>query len=536
MSSSLLPSPDNDYTAPEKMKLSEAAWNATMNSIGARIRTLEALRVEWETLISLGTGQALEVISANVAPQLAALTETLSGLQADVTAAEDAIAGIVSGSVPMASVSGLVTALAAKVAIADLTTTVANLTASIATKATPADIATAVATLVNSSPSTLDTLKELADALGDDANFSTTVTNALANRLRFDAAAPLTSVQQTQAFANLGVSFNSYFSKADYSSVVFTRTGNAAISLKAGTEVSVAGIILRYLMATPVTMPALTAGTDYAVYVCSDGSLRADVNFSAPTGYTTANSRRIGGFHYAAGGNATAQAGGDTTAQINPYSLWDIKWRPACPDPRGMTLVAGRFWADIYLTGTDVDANGSSRYGVTIADGSSPAKIPALFGGNGSTAYGSFTWWQAGEVLSAVGKELLSYGDFAAAAYGVSEGVSRGNDPVTTGFATTNAGSSNADQKFTSKWGIIQAAGCIWVWGRDISGSAGSNAWQDVTGGRGQLYGTSIAAIFGGYWTGGAFCGSRASYWGHVPWVSYADIAARGRCDHLSHV
>lgn len=42
----------------------------------------------------------------------------------------------------------------------------------------------AVASLVNGSPAALDTLKELATALGNDANFATTVTNALAARLQ----------------------------------------------------------------------------------------------------------------------------------------------------------------------------------------------------------------------------------------------------------------------------------------------------------------------------------------------------------------
>lgn len=37
--------------------------------------------------------------------------------------------------------------------------------------------------LVDSAPGTLDTLNELADALGDDANFSTTMTNSLATKL-----------------------------------------------------------------------------------------------------------------------------------------------------------------------------------------------------------------------------------------------------------------------------------------------------------------------------------------------------------------
>jgi hypothetical protein len=44
-------------------------------------------------------------------------------------------------------------------------------------------VATEVANLVDSAPSTLDTLNELAAALGDDPNFSTTVTNSIATKM-----------------------------------------------------------------------------------------------------------------------------------------------------------------------------------------------------------------------------------------------------------------------------------------------------------------------------------------------------------------
>ena len=49
--------------------------------------------------------------------------------------------------------------------------------------ATTAYADTAIANLVDSSPSALNTLNELAAALGDDANFSTTVTNSIATKL-----------------------------------------------------------------------------------------------------------------------------------------------------------------------------------------------------------------------------------------------------------------------------------------------------------------------------------------------------------------
>lgn len=59
--------------------------------------------------------------------------------------------------------------------------------------------------LTNGAGTALDTLKELADALGGDANFAATINTALGNRLRYDAAQTLTTAQQLQACTNIGV-------------------------------------------------------------------------------------------------------------------------------------------------------------------------------------------------------------------------------------------------------------------------------------------------------------------------------------------
>ena len=67
-------------------------------------------------------------------------------------------------------------------AVADVT----GLSADLAAKETPAGaqakVDAAVSALINGSPAALDTLIELAAALGDDANFATTITNALAGK------------------------------------------------------------------------------------------------------------------------------------------------------------------------------------------------------------------------------------------------------------------------------------------------------------------------------------------------------------------
>lgn len=334
------------------------------------------------------------------------------------------------------------------------------------------------------------------------------------------------------------------FAKADPDSVAFTAPTAATVGLKAGAYIELGGLIYPFPVATAVQMPALTAGTDYAIYLCNDGTLRADANFSAPTGFTAATTRKIGGFHYAPGSNAPAQAGGDAVPAINPYSLWDPKWRPSCADPRGMALVADTFWCDIYMLGVDHHVNGTSRHGVTIADGASPPKVPTPFGGNGSTTY-SLTQYASAEIMKSAGKSLLDYGEFSAAAYGATEAISRGADPVTTGLSNNNVG-TQTDLKFTSKWGIIQATGCEWIWGRDFSfyaagaDMAALTAFSTKATGRGNAYTQNtnglVAAFFGGGWSYGSNSGSRGSHWSYSPWNTSTVVSARGRCDHLRHV
>lgn len=61
-----------------------------------------------------------------------------------------------------------------------------------------------IADLIDSSPATLDTLNEIAQALGDDPNFATTMTTALSNRLRVDTDSQgLNSTQKTNAKTNI---------------------------------------------------------------------------------------------------------------------------------------------------------------------------------------------------------------------------------------------------------------------------------------------------------------------------------------------
>jgi len=63
----------------------------------------------------------------------------------------------------------------------------------------------AVSALVNGASTTLDTLKELADALGNDANFATSIATQMGKRVRVDAPQTFTVTEQAQGCANLGI-------------------------------------------------------------------------------------------------------------------------------------------------------------------------------------------------------------------------------------------------------------------------------------------------------------------------------------------
>ena len=251
-------------------------------------------------------------------------------------------------------------------------------------------------------------------------------------------------------------SVDRYFAKTDRNTVAWAKTGNGTAETSQAIWVEVSGVIRPIAAGTSITMPTLTAGTDYAIWVNPDGTLLADVSFSTPP---TTGARQVGGFHYAPGGNAPAyDSGGNTTPQINEYSFWDLKFRPACPDPRGMTLVAGQFWCDIYLLNVNHHVNGTSKFNARIADDGDPPKIPEMFGGDGSATYSNANWWTMNEVLMAHGKRSLNYQEFAAAAYGVIEKTAGGTDPVDTILR----------KDWTSIWGVMLAAGNMYVWGRDF--------------------------------------------------------------------
>jgi len=101
--------------------------------------------------------------------------------------------------------------------------------AALSTYATQSYVGTQIANLVASSPAALDTLNELATALGNDAAFSTTVSTALGNRLRVDINNQgLSATLQGYGRTNLGLGTAATANTGDF--VAYRTFGTAANS------------------------------------------------------------------------------------------------------------------------------------------------------------------------------------------------------------------------------------------------------------------------------------------------------------------
>lgn len=239
------------------------------------------------------------------------------------------------------------------------------------------------------------------------------------------------------------------FAKSVRHAPVFKVVNTQELALNGQLIVAVGNKTLTFADNTPVTLPTLALGTDYAVYATQDGQLIASSNFDALDGYTTENSRQIGGFHY-------------QQNFINAYSLYDLKFRPTAPNPKGMAIDISRslFWADIYLLNTTPDL-GTSRHGAYIATGETRTKMPALLSGGIDKFYDNLSHYTVSDIYSAYGKRLPTIQEFYTLALGV-ENVTIGQEPDSTIPSKTLHSSRGRSAN-----GCEQVIGCLWQWCAD---------------------------------------------------------------------
>jgi hypothetical protein len=137
-------------------------------------------------------------LATRIATECKAVRTLLNGNAADLSALTTATkTNLVAALNELkATVSGIVTGAA----INDASTAAGTTWSS--TKIS-SQITTQVNALLGAAPAALDTLAEIDAAIGNDANFATTMTTALGNRVRYDAAQTLTLAQKLQARNNI---------------------------------------------------------------------------------------------------------------------------------------------------------------------------------------------------------------------------------------------------------------------------------------------------------------------------------------------
>ena len=171
--------------------------------------------------ITSGTFADARIAASNVTQHQAALSITesqISDLQSYLTAPRTVTAGgntlangetlaFTAGASISISESGGAVTIASTLTLLDEDDMSSNsATAAASQQSIKAYVDAEVANLIDSAPSALNTLNELAAALGDDASFSTTTATSLGNRLRVDVSNQgLNSTQQANALTNLGI-------------------------------------------------------------------------------------------------------------------------------------------------------------------------------------------------------------------------------------------------------------------------------------------------------------------------------------------
>jgi len=322
--------------------------------------------------------------------------------------------------------------------------------------------------------------------------------------------------------ADVDFSVQGLFAKADTQQVAWTKTGNGTAETSTALTIAVDGGIVEIPSGTSISMPSLSAGTDYAIWVAPDGTLEADASFTvAPT----ANGRRVGGFHYAPGGNASfaLNAGdGGTTAQIMETSFYDLTWRPSVIDPRGLALVGnGACWAGMYHMSANHLTGPVHKYGVDPCRGGNPPQNL-----NGSGNYPNASPANIIEALNYHGFRAPNFWEFQLLAFGVNEERSIGGS----GPGLTGDVSDRGKDQQTSAWGIFDATGVLNHWGNDTILTTSNQTLPNPS--RGDLFRYSRFATFGGPWSGGSNSGSRCVNT-NTATDSNSLLGSRGVCDHL---
>ena len=331
----------------------------------------------------------------------------------------------------------------------------------------------------------------------------------------------------------------------DYSyrpSLFSVGSDKVSVIMPKGLRVVVNGRFYQVTADTNVPIPstisaANRAGKDLYIYACENSDVNSttpvfviSMDSTYPSGYGTATSRKIGGFHClcsSVGTVANHPLSGYVTGNILPASRWDLIHRPQA-NPEGMVYDENLgIWVDIYVasvSGTTLQ----SLFGGVIADEASTVKFH----------FYKFVQW-----FARTKKRLPRQYEFMHFALGSPESVSikNGTDPNTTGAHT-----SSSDQRIISNIGCEDCCGVIEHYSLDrngggtgsgsTTGTSWANAYNDSDDGAyGQHYAAPYILMVGGHWNHGTKSGTRHTECGTVaPLTMTAGPAARGVSEPMS--
>ena len=285
------------------------------------------------------------------------------------------------------------------------------------------------------------------------------------------------------------------------------------------------------------TSAAQRAGKDFYIYACEPTSNDApdftlSANSTVPTGYTSDNSRKIGGFHclcLSVGTISGHTLSGYLTGDILPNSPWDLKHR-AISENEGMVYIPEvNKWVDIYLTSYD-GAKLASEYNGAFVTGETTHKCHGE----------KFV-----EELGLVNKQLLTREEFMVIAKGSNENtaINGATNPVTTG-----GHKDSNNRRMVSNYGVEDCCGTLWQWlattAENYLGTTwGTNdyyfsgyEWQDKpvynSAIDSQKYGSCYGLVrrfnSGGSWANSSLCGSRCVCCDDFGSLVGANIGSRG--------
>ncbi|EHP8238209.1 phage tail protein [Escherichia coli] len=179
--------------------------------------------------------------------------------------------------------------------------------------ATTAYVRAAISALVGSSPEALDTLNELAAALGNDPNFATTMTNALAGKQPLDAT--------LTALAGLATGANKlpYFTGKDTVAQTDLTSVGRDILAKTSTLAVIQYLGLRELGTSGEKIPLLSTANTWSARQTFNGGITGALTGNADTATKLKTARNINGVRFDGSADITL-----TPKDLDVYSKSEI--------------------------------------------------------------------------------------------------------------------------------------------------------------------------------------------------------------------